>query len=70
MDLDGLPRGLLVGVVEIVGCKRVSPADSAQAGFQIPADAELYGWELASPRRLKDPSKPQRQPQPSFFFVE
>ena len=68
-DLDDLLRGLLIGVVEIVGSKRVSPADSAQAGFQIPAHSVLYGWELANPRRLKDPIKPERQPQPSFFFV-
>ncbi|MFN8611335.1 MAG: ASCH domain-containing protein [Vulcanimicrobiota bacterium] len=70
LDLDTLQRGWLLGVAEIVGCRRVTPADSRQACFEIPSDQELYGWELANSRRHQVPRKPSGQPQPSFFFVE
>jgi len=70
LDLDKLERGWLLGMVEIVGCRRVSPADSGEACFAIPADQELFGWEMARPWRHRSPSKPSRQPQPSFFFVD
>ena len=69
LNLDELPRGLLIGLVEIVGSRPVSPADSAAAGFQIPEGARLHGWELANPQRFKVLSKPEKQPQPSFFFT-
>lgn len=69
LHLDALPRGLLIGLVELVGCRRVGPADSPQAGFEIPPDSQLFGWELAHPARLDPPARPQRQPQPSFFFA-
>lgn len=70
LNLDDLPRGLLIGVVEIVGCRQVTPADSAQAGFEIPAEGVLFGWELAHAQRRKVPARPNRQPQPSFFFLD
>lgn len=69
LDLDQLPRGVLIGVVEIVGSRPVSPSDSAAAGFNIPEDANLHGWVLENPHRFQVFTKPQRQPQPSFFFV-
>lgn len=50
---ESLPMGLLVGSVEITGC--------AWGG-------EWYEWRLARPRRLRRPLKPERKPQPSFFF--
>lgn len=70
LDLEQLPRGVLIGVVEIVGSRPVVPSDSAAAGFDIPAEANLYGWVLENPRRFEVFTKPQRQPQPSFFFVD
>ncbi|MBX3168155.1 MAG: ASCH domain-containing protein [Candidatus Eremiobacteraeota bacterium] len=70
LDLGTLQRGWLLGMAEIVGCRRVSPADSREACFAIPADQELYGWQMANPRRHATPRKPSGQPQPSFFFVD
>lgn len=70
LNLDTLERGWLLGMAEIVGCQRVTPADSAAACFAIPADQELYGWQLAGPRRHRFPRKPKGQPQPSFFFTD
>lgn len=49
-----LPVGVIVATVEIVNCKyRFLYGD--------------YEWELANPRRLQQPIKPDRQPQPVFF---
>lgn len=49
---DELPKGVLVGTVEIVGC---DPVDDG------------YEWQLASPTRLVTPIKPENQPQPVWF---
>jgi hypothetical protein len=53
LNWDELPRGLLLGSVEIVGCSR---------------GQEFYEWQLMRPRRLKSPLKPKRRPQPMFFY--
>lgn len=46
------PVGVLVGAVEIVGCK--------WKGGE-------YQWELANPKRLKKRIKPEGHPQPVWF---
>lgn len=50
---DELPRGLILGSVEIIGCSR---------------GKEYYEWQLARPRRLVCSLLPLRRPQPMFFF--
>ncbi|MFO1064129.1 MAG: SNF2-related protein [Pirellulales bacterium] len=50
--LDSLPRGLVVGTVEIVGCT---------------LSGDEYEWELANPKRLPVPLKPREHPQPVWF---
>ena len=50
-----LPHGVILGSVEIVGCKEYGPDD--------------FGWLLANPTRLKRPVPPRGKPQPSFFFT-
>jgi hypothetical protein len=47
-----LPTGVIVGTVEVVGCRKVGGK---------------YQWDLAKPIRLKRPLKPQNQPQPAWF---
>lgn len=47
--IDELPRGLIVGTVEIVDCTG--------------GDGE-YEWQLANPVRLAEPLPPKEQPQP------
>lgn len=51
-ELGSLPSGVLVGTVEVVGCKGVHGA---------------YEWKLACPKRLKRALKPKRRPQPVWF---
>ena len=53
-ELDELPRGVVVGTVEIVGCEWHSKANS-------------YAYLLANPKRLRQPRKPVNQPQPIWF---
>lgn len=52
IDVDALPRGVLVGTVEIVDCEDLGGE---------------FAWHLARPERAKTLQKPKRQPQPGFF---
>lgn len=54
-EIDDLPRGLIVGTIDVVGCDY-----NQKKG--------LYGWELANPKRLKNHLKPTRQPTPAWFY--
>lgn len=49
----GLPRGYLVGIVEVSDCVRT------ESGF---------AWVLQNPSRLSLPLKPTKQPQPVWFY--
>lgn len=51
---EGVPRGLIIGTVEIVGCQRLR--------------AGKYAWELSAPRRLRKPLAPKAHPQPVWFY--
>lgn len=54
VEPGALPVGVIVATVEIVDCKyRFLYGD--------------YEWKLANPKRLQQPIKPDRQPQPVFF---
>ena len=48
-----LLTGVIVGTVEVVGCRKVRGE---------------YEWDLARPIRLKRPLKPKNHPQPAWFF--
>jgi hypothetical protein len=66
IDIDALPRGVLVGTVEIVGCEPIEPRHSPAACFEITEATGGFGWLLKDPRRADDLRRPERQPQPSF----
>ena len=53
-DLEALPRGVIVGTVEIYDCLQGSEAN--------------FEWLLRSPQRLKKMLKPKRKPEPAWFF--
>jgi hypothetical protein len=67
IDVDGLPRGVLVGTVQIVGCMPLKPDDSQASCFEITDTDGFYGWLLARPQRTEELVKPKNQPQPMFF---
>jgi hypothetical protein len=53
-DVGDLPRGLIVGTVEIIDCRW----DDGEG---------CYAYVLANPRRLRQPLKPTNHPQPVWF---
>jgi hypothetical protein len=67
MVIDALPRGMLVGTVEIVGCEPLEPRHSLPACFAITETTHGFAWLLRNPERADVLIKPDRQPQPSFF---
>jgi hypothetical protein len=50
--IDGLATGMLVGTIDIVGCKK---------------NKHGYAWQLGNPIRLKQNLKPVKKPQPVWF---
>jgi hypothetical protein len=69
IDVAALPRGVLVGTVEIVGCRRLETSDSDAAGYPIGDDEaqRSYGWLLRAPERADELVAPKKHPQPVFF---
>jgi hypothetical protein len=67
IDVDGLPRGMLVGTVEIVDCRPLNKRDSKAACFMIDESDGLYAWLLGQPERAKRRRTPKEHPQPGFF---
>ena len=53
LSIEDLPTGILVGTVEIAGCRK---KDST------------YAWKLVAPIRAKRLRKPKRKPQPVWFI--
>ncbi len=54
-DAALLPRGVIVGSVEIVGCHEDEEED-------------CFVWELANPSRYSEPLIPHGVPQPGFWW--
>ncbi len=54
-ELEDLPRGLIVGTVDIIDCKLNKKHGD-------------YEWILANPKRLKKLLKPTQQPNPTWFY--
>lgn len=50
-----VPKGVIVGSVEIVDCIFVKARN-------------MFGFKLKNPKRYKTHLKPKQQPQPLFFF--
>ncbi len=53
LEPSDLPTGVLVGTVEVVGCRKTKIE---------------YEWELKRPKRLKRRLKPKNHPQPVWFY--
>jgi hypothetical protein len=67
-DVEDLPRGVLVGTVEIVDSQPAQAADADAAC--VPADvlAGRFGWRLAAPVRLPQPLTPTFLPYGVWFY--
>lgn len=51
IGVEGLPRGLIVGTVELVDCRPLARRDSDSTGFRVTQTAGLYAWYLGNPER-------------------
>lgn len=54
-DFESLPKGVIVGSVEITDCKSLGRRKG-------------YAHKLARPRRLRTPLRAKNQPQPLFWI--
>jgi hypothetical protein len=68
LDLDALPKGLLLGTVELVDCRPASPADAVAACVPQELLAGQYVWELGNPQRLAALLAPQFLPYGVWFY--
>jgi hypothetical protein len=68
IDVASLPRGMLVGMVDVVGCRRCTANDTAAACVPSHVLRNSYGWLLANPRRLEVPVKPRFLPYGTWFY--
>jgi hypothetical protein len=68
IDVDDLPRGFLVGTVEISDCRPCLPRDAGDAC--LPADLVhgKLGWRLTNPRRLDTPLTVRFLPYGVWFY--
>lgn len=64
-DSAALPRGVLVGSVELVACRALRPDDASAACCEV--DFEGYAWLMLHAERLVTPLRPTSRPQPAFF---
>jgi ASCH domain len=67
IQMEKLARGVLVGSVEIVGCRPLKMSDSRNAGFPVERGTTEFAWLLARPRRARLMKRPKKHPQPVFF---
>ena len=68
VDLATLPRGLLVGTVELVGTRPATPADAAAACVSPALLEGAFVWRLENPARLAEPLTVRFLPYGVWFY--
>lgn len=68
LEVDSLPRGLLVGTVEIVACQPCRPEDAPSACLTPEIVTGKLGWRLTRPERLATPLKVRFLPYGVWFY--
>ena len=65
-----LPLGVVVGTVEITGCRQSTPADAVAACLsrELLADYGGFVWDLTNPQRLAKPVRPRFLPYGIWFY--
>uniref|UniRef100_A0A7C4QLU0 ASCH domain-containing protein n=1 Tax=Schlesneria paludicola TaxID=360056 RepID=A0A7C4QLU0_9PLAN len=68
IDVDRLPKGVLVGTVDIVDSRPCTAADAGPS--LVPAEwlDQRYAWVLANPRRLRKPLEVRFLPYGVWFY--
>lgn len=68
LDVDSLPRGLIVGTVEIIDCRPGTRQDAAAACVPATVLQGRKAWVLARPQRLAVPVRPRFLPYGVWFY--
>lgn len=68
IDLDALPRGVIVGTVQIAGSKATTPEDEKQSCLPPSLLEGKFGWHLEDARRLDEPLTPRFLPYGVWFY--
>ncbi|MEX0702066.1 MAG: ASCH domain-containing protein [Planctomycetales bacterium] len=68
LDVDRLPRGLLVGTVDLVATRACEPEDAARACLRRADVTDRIGWCLENPRRLPQPLPVRFLPYGIWFY--
>lgn len=68
LDLAALPKGLLVGSVELVGSRPAVPQDAEEACLSPERLANQQAWEFASPERFAEPLPVRFLPYGVWFY--
>lgn len=68
LDLGLLPRGVILGTVEIVECRLCTPEDAEAALVPQAVLSGKRAWVLKDPRRLEIPLKPRFLPYGIWFY--
>ncbi|MEZ6057710.1 MAG: ASCH domain-containing protein [Planctomycetaceae bacterium] len=68
LDVDTLPRGLLLGTVEIVDCRIAERTDASAACLPATMLDDKKAWVVSSPQRLEVPVRPRFLPYGVWFY--
>lgn len=68
IDIAALPRGVLIGTVDLVDCRPCRPADSRAASVPPSVLHDCFGWVLSNPRPLAEPVEPRFLPYGVWFY--
>lgn len=68
LDLDSLPRGVIVGTVELVASRLCRPDDDAEACVPRTYLRQQFAWELANPTRFAKPLTVRFLPYGVWFY--
>ena len=68
LDLTGLPRGVLVGSIELVGTRPARARDATAACVPAALLEGQFAWELRNPRRFPRPLPVRFLPYGAWFY--
>jgi hypothetical protein len=68
LEIGRLPRGVVLGTVDVVDCRPTHPGDSTQACVPREILKDAFAWELAHPERLPAPLNIRFRPFGVWFY--
>lgn len=68
LEMDSLPTGLLVGSVEIIGCRNTTAQDEKASCVPAEILSGCYAWKLSQPQRFPEPLPVRFLPYGVWFY--